>query len=203
MGNFDSIRRVSQVLISNSKKNPRRMAKSSLRPYYIPDGIDIEEIIASSLREKKKKKEKINGFWFFLTLRKHQLKYDEEFDLSRADFLSKINLEWRGLSTNERERYKSIAKGEPQHRGLMLPNPIMQSLSEDPYAEENEEKIDEVRSLLEEVASNLQEEGSTLKEVASMAKGLLSSGCFKQISEIKEEVFCLTKKLEKLISLLY
>ena len=86
------------------------MAKSSLRPYYIPDGIDIEEIIALSFREKKKKKEKINGFWFFLTLRKHQLKDDEEFDLSRADFLSKINLEWRGLSTNERERYKSIAK---------------------------------------------------------------------------------------------
>lgn len=76
----------------------------------IPDGIDIEEMIASSLRQRSKKKEKINGFWFYLTLRKHQLKDDDEIDMSRAAILSKINLEWRNMAGKERERYKSIAK---------------------------------------------------------------------------------------------
>ena len=76
----------------------------------IPDGIDIEELIASSLRQKSKKKEKINGFWFYLKLRKHQLKDDVEIDLTRAGFLQKINVEWRDLTRKERERYKSIAK---------------------------------------------------------------------------------------------
>ena len=76
----------------------------------IPDGIDIEEMIASSLRQRSKKKEKTNGFWFYLTLRKHQLKDDDEIDMSRAAILSKINLEWRNMAGKERERYKSIAK---------------------------------------------------------------------------------------------
>ena len=76
----------------------------------IPDGIDIEEMIASIFRQRSKKKEKINGFWFYLTLRKHQLKDDNEIDLSRTAILSKINLEWRNMAGKERERYKSIAK---------------------------------------------------------------------------------------------
>ena len=86
------------------------MVKKDVRPFCVPDGIDIEELIASSLRQRSKKKEKINGFWFYLTLRKHQLKDDEEIDMSRAAILSKINLEWRNMAGKERERYKSIAK---------------------------------------------------------------------------------------------
>ena len=86
------------------------MVKKDVRPFCIPDGIDIEELIASSLRQRSKKKEKINGFWFYLTLRKHQLKDDDEIDMSRAAILSKINLEWRNMAGKERERYKSIAK---------------------------------------------------------------------------------------------
>jgi exoribonuclease II len=86
------------------------MVKKDVRPFCVPDGIDIEEIIASSLRQKIKKKEKINGFWFYLKLRKHQLQDDDEIDLSRAAILSKINLEWRSMTEKERNRYKSIAK---------------------------------------------------------------------------------------------
>ena len=86
------------------------MVKKDVRPFCIPDGIDIDELIASSLRQRSKKKEKINGFWFYLTLRKHQLKDDDEIDMSRAAILSKINLEWRNMAGKERERYKSIAK---------------------------------------------------------------------------------------------
>ena len=86
------------------------MVKKDVRPFCVPDGIDIEELIASSLRQRSKKKEKINGFWFYLTLRKHQLKDDDEIDMSRATILSKINLEWRNMAGKERERYKSIAK---------------------------------------------------------------------------------------------
>ena len=86
------------------------MVKKDVRPFCVPDGMDIEELIASSLRQRSKKKEKINGFWFYLTLRKHQLKDDEEIDMSRAAILSKINLEWRNMAGKERERYKSIAK---------------------------------------------------------------------------------------------
>jgi exoribonuclease II len=86
------------------------MVKKDVRPFCVPDGIDIEELIASSLRQRSKKKEKINGFWFYLTLRKHQLKDDDEIDMSRAAILSKINLEWRNMAGKERERYKSIAK---------------------------------------------------------------------------------------------
>ena len=86
------------------------MVKKDVRPFCVPDGIDIEEMIASSLRQRSKKKEKINGFWFYLTLRKHQLKDNDEIDMSRAAILSKINLEWRNMAGKERERYKSIAK---------------------------------------------------------------------------------------------
>ena len=86
------------------------MVKKDVRPFCVPDGIDIEEMIASSLRQRSKKKEKINGFWFYLTLRKHQLKDDDDIDMSRAAILSKINLEWRNMAGKERERYKSIAK---------------------------------------------------------------------------------------------
>ena len=86
------------------------MVKKDVRPFCVPDGIDIEELIASSLRQRSKKKEKINGFWFYLTLRKHQLKDNDEIDMSRAAILSKINLEWRNMAGKERERYKSIAK---------------------------------------------------------------------------------------------
>ena len=86
------------------------MVKKDVRPFCVPDGIDIEEIIASSLRQKIKKKEKINGFWFYLQLRKHQLRDDDEIELSRAAILSKINLEWRSMTEKERNRYKSIAK---------------------------------------------------------------------------------------------
>ena len=86
------------------------MVKKDVRPFCVPDGIDIEEMIASSLRQRSKKKEKINGFWFYLTLRKHQLKDDDEIDMSRAAILSKINLEWRNMAGKERERLKSIAK---------------------------------------------------------------------------------------------
>ena len=86
------------------------MVKKDVRPFCVPDGMDIEELIASSLRQRSKKKEKINGFWFYLTLRKHQLKDDDEIDMSRAAILSKINLEWRNMAGKERERYKSIAK---------------------------------------------------------------------------------------------
>ena len=86
------------------------MVKKDVRPFCVPDGMDIEELIASSLRQRSKKKEKINGFWFYLTLRKHQLKDDEEIDMSRAAILSKINLEWKNMAGKERERYKSIAK---------------------------------------------------------------------------------------------
>merc|ERR1711936_1210476 len=114
-----------------------------------------------------KKKEKINGFWFYLTLRKHQLKDDNEIDLSRAAILSKINLEWRNMAGKERERYKSIAKGEPQFPGLRLPNPVLQILMEDPLAEENEAKIEEVRN--------------HLLKVTSMVEGLLTIDRYDQI----------------------
>jgi len=167
------------------------MVKKDVRPFCVPDGIDIEEMIASSLRQRSKKKEKINGFWFYLTLRKHQLKDDDEIDMSRAAILSKINLEWRDMTGKERERLKSIAKGEPQCPGLRLPNPVLQILMEDPLAEEkaeNEAKIEEVRN--------------HFWEVASVADVLLTIDNYDQIIQMKEEFMGLRQKLDKLIRLL-
>ena len=70
-------------------------------------------------------------------------------------------------------------RGEPQYPGLRLPNPELQILMEDPLAEENEAKIEEVRN--------------HLLKVASMVEGLLTIDRYDQINQ----------KIEELIGLLF
>ena len=86
------------------------MSPKDFLRFFVPEGFDIEAFIDSAPRPKKNKKGKINGFYFFLGLRKHQLKEVDDVVKDKNQFLSKIDSEWRALSTHEKNRFKSIAR---------------------------------------------------------------------------------------------
>ena len=82
------------------------MSKNGIQRLLIPEGFDIEQIIVSNIRPKKKKKEKINAFRFFFLIRKHQLKDVDEIAEDKNQLLSKIDAEWRGLTEVQRKVIK-------------------------------------------------------------------------------------------------
>ena len=86
------------------------MSPNDFLRLFVPAGFDIEAFIDSCPRPKKNKKGKINGFYFFLELRKHQLKDVDDVVTDKNKFLSKIDSEWRALTTHEKDRFKSIAR---------------------------------------------------------------------------------------------
>ena len=84
----------------------KKMSKNGIQRFLIPEGFDIEQIIVSNIRPKKKKKEKINAFRFFFLIRKHQLKDVDEIAEDKNQLLSKIDAEWRGLTEVQRKVIK-------------------------------------------------------------------------------------------------
>ena len=86
------------------------MSPNEFLGFFVPEGFDIEAFIDSGPRPKKNKKGKINGFYFYLGLRKHQLKDIDDVVMDKNQLLSKIDSEWRAMSTREKNRLKSIAR---------------------------------------------------------------------------------------------
>jgi len=147
------------------QKNKSKMSPNDFVRLFVPAGLDIEAFINSGLWPKKNKKGKINGFYFFLELRKHQLEGIDDVVKDKNQFLSKIDSEWRALTTHEKDRFKSIARGEEPHPGMMPPNQILQDIREDPLAEE--EAVEEAKFQAEE--AKIEEVEKNLKMVASIA----------------------------------
>merc|ERR1711874_183478 len=69
------------------------------------------------------------------------------------------------MGTHEKDRFKSIARGEEPHPGMMPPNQILQDIREDPLAEE--EAVEEAKFQAEE--AKIEEVEKNLKMVASIA----------------------------------
>ena len=117
--------------------------------------------------------------WFFHV--KKRLYAHTETNKFRSK-LSILNFFWKTILQKKFQLIKNLVffnRGEPQFPGLRLPNPVLQILMEDPLAEENEAKIEEVRN--------------HLLKVASMVEGLLTIDRYDQINQ----------KIEELIGLLF